>query len=263
MRVAVSGKGGVGKTLVAGGLAAFLAKKGFKVLAIDADPSPNLALTLGLKILGGLEPLAQDEELIRAKTSTGYPGVYHLSFRVDDVIENYAVKTPLGVDLLVMGTVKSAGEGCTCPANAFVRALTGHLMIRKGEAIVMDMGAGLEHLGRGTAKHMDCMLTISEPSIKSLETARKIHELSLELGIKKVFLVGNKISGAKDERTILGFAEEHGMRVMGLIPYDQKVVEAEREGKSPLIEKIGRALEAIEELGKKVIMEVTSPDRKG
>ncbi len=256
MKIAVSGKGGVGKTLIAGGIAAYLAKKGYKVLAIDADPSPNLALMLGLTPTQAarLKPISEDRELIRRKTYTGYPGVYRIHFRVDDIVEGYAVKTPLGVNLLVMGTVKGAEEGCTCPANALIRALMRHLVVDRGEAVVMDMEAGVEHLGRGTAKHVDRMLIVSEPNYRSLSTAVKIYELARSLGIPSVELVGNKVSSRSDEETIERFCTEAGIPLLGMVPFDEAVLEAERKGITPLLLGEGsKAVASIEKLIEKLI----------
>ena len=172
VKIAVSGKGGVGKTLVAGVLAGFFAKKKLKVLAIDADPSPNLALTLGIPIdkARKIIPVSENVKLIESKTKTNFEGVYRLSFSVNDVIKDFSVKSPSNVNLLVMGTVKSAGSGCTCPANTVVRALLRHLFLERNEVVVMDMEAGVEHLGRGTAKRMDTMLIVSESSFKSIDS---------------------------------------------------------------------------------------------
>ncbi|RLF09788.1 MAG: cobyrinic acid a,c-diamide synthase [Thermoprotei archaeon] len=256
MKVAVSGKGGVGKTLIAGGLAASLVKRGFKVLAIDADPSPNLALMLGLKASEAvkIKPISEDKDLIQRKTYTGYPGIYRLQFRVDDIVEEYAVDTPLGVSLLVMGTVKGAEGGCTCPANALLRVLMRHLVVERGEAVVMDMEAGVEHLGRGTAKHVDYMLIVSEPSYRSLSTALKIHELSKSLGIPNIQAVGNKVSGPGDEAAIRKFFSEAGIPLIGLIPFDEAVVEAERAGSTPLLlSNKSRAVASIEALAEKLV----------
>jgi CO dehydrogenase maturation factor len=235
LKVAVAGKGGVGKTLVAGALAYFLTEKGFKVLAIDADSSPNLALTLGISAEQALKivPISENQELIRAKTGTPYPGVYRLSFTVDDIVRDFAVKSPFNINLLVMGTIRAAGEGCTCTANALVRSLLRHLIVERDEAVVMDMEAGVEHMGRGTAKHMDTMLIITDSSLKSLETAKKIRTLATEAGIKRIFLVGNKIGEKDEENAIKQFASGNDLVLLDLIPYDEQISKADRKGETP------------------------------
>lgn len=236
VKIAVSGKGGVGKTLVAGVLAVFFAKKNLKVLAIDADPSPNLALTLGIptdqarKII----PVSENAKLIESKTKTDFAGVYRLSFSVDDIIKDFSVKSPYGVNLLVMGTVRSAGSGCTCSANAVVRALLRHLLLERNEVVVMDMEAGVEHLGRGTAKHMDTMLIVSDSSFKSLETAKKIYALATEMGVKEVFLIGNKVASTYEGELIKRFTAKNGIPLLGLIPYDKSIRKADMQGETPL-----------------------------
>jgi CO dehydrogenase maturation factor len=236
LKVAVAGKGGVGKTLVAGALAYFLTEKGFKVLAIDADSSPNLALTLGISADQALKivPISENQELIRAKTETPYPGVYRLSFTVDDVVRDFAVKSPFNINLLVMGTIRAAGEGCTCTANALVRSLLRHLIVERNEAVVMDMEAGVEHMGRGTAKHVDTMLIITDSSLKSMETAKKVHTLATQAGIKRIFLVGNKIAEKDEENAIKQFASGNNLVLLDLIPYDEQILKADRKGETPL-----------------------------
>jgi CO dehydrogenase maturation factor len=236
LKVAVAGKGGVGKTLVAGALAYFLTEKGFKVLAIDADSSPNLALTLGISADQALKivPISENQELIRAKTETPYPGVYRLSFTVDDVVRDFAVKSPFNINLLVMGTIRAAGEGCTCTANALVRSLLRHLIVERNEAVVMDMEAGVEHMGRGTAKHVDTMLIITDSSLKSMETAKKVHTLATQVGIKRIFLVGNKIAEKDEENAIKQFASGNNLVLLDLIPYDEQILKADRKGETPL-----------------------------
>ena len=261
MKIAVSGKGGVGKTLVAGVLAEFLVRSGFKVLAIDADPAPNLALTLGIPLAESnkIVPISENKELIESKTNTGFEGVYHLSFTVDDVIEKFALKSPYGVNLLVMGTVRSAGQGCTCPANAVIRAIVRHLLVARDEAVVMDMEAGVEHMGRGTAKHVDTMLIVADPSVKALETAKRIYRLSNETGLKRIFLVGNKAANAKGEQTIKGFATGNRIPLLGLIPFDDMVLKADMLGETPLkYADDTQSLAAIHRLGEKLLEEATS-----
>ncbi|MEM2937248.1 MAG: P-loop NTPase [Candidatus Bathyarchaeia archaeon] len=256
MKVAVSGKGGVGKTLIAAGLAYFLAKKGYKTIAIDADPSPNLALTLGLhpeearKIL----PISENKELVESKTGTGYGGVYRLTFTVDDIVSDYSVRTPFGVNLIVMGTVRSMGSGCTCPANAVVRSLLRHLVVERGEAVVLDMEAGVEHMGRGTAQHVDSMLVVVNANVKSLETAKSIHELGVKAGMKNISLVGNKIESDVQKEVVEKFAEENGLKVLGYVPFDSKVVEAEMLGETPLRYGDSEALKAIERLCERLLL---------
>src|SRR4030043_985437 len=192
MKIAVSGKGGVGKTLIAGGLARGFAERGLKTMAIDADSSPNLALTLGLppEEARRIVPISENKELVESKTGTGYSGVFRLSFTVDDVVRDYAVATPFGVNLIVMGTVQSMGSGCMCAPNAVVRAMLRHLMVERNEAVVLDLEAGVEHIGRGTAKAVDVLLIVADSNLKSLEIAKHIHEMTTAAEMKHVYLVG-------------------------------------------------------------------------
>jgi len=244
----------VGKTLIAGGLAYFFANKGLRTIAIDADPSPNLALTLGLPIEKArrIMPISENKELIESKTDTGFSGVLRLSFTVDDIVREYSVRTPFGVNLIVMGTVKSMGSGCTCPANAVVRALLRHLVVERDEAVVVDMEAGVEHLGRGTAQHVDTMLIVADANMKSLETAKQIHTLAASAGMKRLFLVGNKIGDEAQAEIVKDFAAKNGLVVLDFVPFDQKVVEAEMRGETPLKYREFKALRAIEKLGDKL-----------
>jgi CO dehydrogenase maturation factor len=261
MKIAVSGKGGVGKTLVAGVLAEFLARSGFKVLAIDADPAPNLAMTLGIPLAESnkIVPISENKELIESKTNTGFEGVYHLSFTVDDIIEKFAVESPYDVNLLVMGTVKSAGQGCTCPANAVIRALLRHLLVARDEAVVMDMEAGVEHMGRGTAKHVDTMLIVADPGMKALETAKRIYRLANEAGLKRIFLVGNKVASKKGEQSIKEFATHNRIPVLELIPFDDMLLKADMLGETPLrYADDSKSLAAIRTLSEKLLEEATS-----
>lgn len=257
VKIAVSGKGGVGKTLIAGGLAHSFADKGLKTVAIDADPSPNLAITLGMPIdeARRILPISENKELIESKTKTEYPGVYRLTFTVEDIIRDFSVSTPLGVRLIVMGTVKSAGSGCTCPANSVVRTLLRHLIVEQNEAAILDMEAGIEHLGRGTAQHVDTMLVVSDANMKALEIARHINDLATRAGIKQTLLVGNKIADENQQESIRRFAEKNSLSILDFVPYDEKVMEAEMRGETPLRYIETDSVQAIRVLSEKLASE--------
>jgi CO dehydrogenase maturation factor len=250
MKVAVSGKGGVGKTLLAGGLARGFAERGLKTIAIDADSSPNLALTLGLSAEEArkIVPISENKELVESKTGTGYSGVYRLSFTVDDVVRDYAVGTPLGVNLIVMGTVKAMESGCMCAPNAVIRALLRHLIVERNEAVVLDLEAGVEHIGRGTARQVDDLLIVADSNLKSLEIAKHIYDLAVNAGMKHLYLVGNRVMNEAQEEAIKGFAEKNGLPVMALIPFDAKVTEADMIGETPLKHKEIEAVKAIDNI---------------
>ncbi|HKZ93721.1 MAG TPA: AAA family ATPase [Candidatus Bathyarchaeia archaeon] len=256
MKIAVAGKGGVGKTLIAGVLAEFFARKGFTVLAIDADPTPNLALTLGLSVeeASKIVPISENTPLIESKTQSSIPGVYNLAFSVDDIVEQFSVKTPYNVNLLIMGTVKSAGAGCMCPANTVIRALLHHLIVKRKEAVVTDMEAGLEHMGRGTAEHVETMLTVTDSSRKSLETAKKLFDLAKQVGIKECFIVGNKVTNQPEGEHIENFARSSGMQTLGLVPFDVTVLKADMQGQTPLkYADESMAVATIREIGTKLL----------
>jgi CO dehydrogenase maturation factor len=254
VKIAVCGKGGVGKTLIAGGLAYSFAKEGLKTIAIDADPSPNLALTLGMspeeasKIL----PISENKELIESKTATDYSGVYKLSFTVDDIVRKYSVQTPFSVNLIVMGTVKSMGSGCTCPANAVVRSLLRHLVVERDEAVILDMEAGVEHMGRGTAKHVDTLLIVADANVKALETAKRIRNLASKTDIKQIFLIANKIANNIQKETVERFAKKNDLQILDFVSYDPKVIEAEMQGETPLKYEDSIAMQVIRKLHTKL-----------
>ena len=253
MKIAVSGKGGVGKTLIAAGLACYFAGKKRKVIAIDADSSPNLGITLGLSAerMREIIPLSENKQLIEEKTGTEYSGVYRLHFKVDDVIKDYALKTPLGPDLIVMGSVRSMGGGCACAANSLVRNLLQHLIVERNEVVVMDMEAGVEHLGRGTAEHVDTLLIVTDASRKSLETARSITNLARG-HIPQIHLIANRITGTFLANEVDAFSRDLGIGLLGIIPYDQAIADAEVRGQSPLTIPESPALSAITKLGKDI-----------
>ena len=260
MKIAVSGKGGVGKTLVSGTLAGYFAKKGFKVMAIDADPSPNLALTLGIPIeqANKIVPISENAELLNSKTRTDYPGVFKLHFTVDDIIEENGMKSPYGVNLLVMGTIKSAGGGCACGANAVIRELLRHMIVERDEIVVVDMEAGVEHMGRGTASQVDIMLIVVDSSRKSLEIAKKLSGFAHEAGIKNVLIVGNRVRDPEEKELITDFTTKNGLQLLALIPYDDTVVKADRVGEAPLkYAETSEGVKAIQSIGEQLLQNNT------
>ena len=250
MKIAVSGKGGVGKTLIAAGLARGFAERGLKTMAIDADSSPNLALTLGLSAEEArkIVPISENKELVESKTGTGYSGVYRLSFTVDDVVRDYSVSTPFDVNLIVMGTVRSMGSGCMCAPNAVVRALLRHLIVERNEAVILDMEAGVEHIGRGTAQRVDALLVVADANLKSLEIAKHIHDLATNAGMKQIFLIGNRVMDSTQKEAIRSFAEKNSLPILTYVPFDQKIIETEMRGETPLKHKEIKAVQAIDSI---------------
>jgi len=217
MKIAISGKGGVGKTTISAGIARYFAGLGKNVLAVDADPNANLGLTLGFKKIP--PALIEMQELIdeRMESKKGGSGTYfRLNPRVDDIPEKYSVNEG-GIRLIAMGGMKKGGSGCACPENAFIKALISHLILRTDEVVVMDMEAGLEHFGRGTAQGVDLLLVVVEPDRNSTDTAGKIQKLAGQIGIKGVSIVANKIRDEEDEKFIR--KELDKLKIIGYIPY--------------------------------------------
>ncbi|MDR1993740.1 MAG: cobyrinic acid a,c-diamide synthase [Nitrososphaerota archaeon] len=250
MKIAVAGKGGVGKTLIAGGIACGFAVRGLKTIGIDADSSPNLGLTLGLSAeeTRKIVPISDNQPLIETKTSTGYGGVYNLHFSVDDIVKQYSIPTPLGVNLIVMGTVRTMGAGCMCAPTAVIRALLRHLVVEVNEAVVMDLEAGVEHIGRGTSRHVDDLLIVADSNMKSLEIAKHIYELAVSAGMKSLHLVGNRVMNDVQRETIQTFADQNGIHVLSYVPWDQNVIESDMLGVTPLKNKNVQAVKAIDDV---------------
>ena len=240
MKIAIAGKGGVGKTFVSGTLARLLAQAGYSVLVIDADPNINTASSIGIsaEVAEKIVPLSDNDDLILEKTGVApgksYGQIFRLTPTVNDIVEDFGVVGPDGVKLLVMGTVKGGDTGCMCPSNALIRVLIQHLLIQRKEVLVMDMVAGLEHLGRGTARRMDAMLVVVEPRMKSIDTVRRIISLAADIEIKEVLAVGNKIRNATERTFIEGKLKELEIPIVAYIPYDDSVAESDMLGKAPI-----------------------------
>ena len=232
MKLAVTGKGGVGKTTLAALLAQTYADMGRDVLAVDADPSPCLAGALGFpdKLRSKLQPVSEMDLLIEERTgakpgTTG--GFFTLNPRVDDIPERFSVSYR-NVRLLEMGSVDIGGSGCICPESAMLKTLFTHLLFRKDEVLMLDMYAGVEHLGRATVDFVDAMLIVVEPTRRSLGTASQIKKLAHDIGLKRLWLVGNKVRN--DEEADFLKAETPDLPVLGMLPADLAVQEADRLG---------------------------------
>jgi CO dehydrogenase maturation factor len=233
VKLAVSGKGGVGKTTIVAGLARVFADRGQKVLAIDADPASNLASALGFRPDQRLTPISAMKELIEERTESkagSMGGFFKLNPRVEDLPEKYSLLKD-GIRFMVMGTVQKGGGGCVCPENVMVRTLVSHLLLYRDEVVILDMEAGVEHLGRATAQAVDQLLIVVEPGRRSLEVARKIHQLAADIGVKHIGLVGNKIRKQTDREFLLEQMPE--IPFLGFLFYDPKIMEADLTGDPP------------------------------
>jgi CO dehydrogenase maturation factor len=238
MKLAVSGKGGVGKSTLAAALALLMARRGWKVLALDADPDANLAATLGLPEVkrNQIIPISRQVDLIEKRTGAKvkqYGQLFKLNPEVSDIADSYATLHE-GVSLLVLGAVEQGGSGCACPENVLIRALVTDLILYKNEALVMDMEAGIEHLGRATANGVDAMMVVIEPGLQSIECARRIEKLSRDIGVRNIHFVANKVNGNQDEAFIeKAFPERH---LLGMIPYCESIRQNDWNGRSVLDE---------------------------
>lgn len=234
-KLAITGKGGVGKTTLASVLARLYAAEGHTVLAIDADPDANLGAALGIpgEELRRITPIAQLEELIQERTGSSpgsIGGFFKLNPKVDDIPDRFSVAKD-GVKLLVLGTVKKGGSGCICPESTLLKSLLTHLLLRSDEMVILDMEAGIEHLGRGTASAVDAFISVVEPGMRSIDTAQAIRKLAEDIGIKKCYVVGNKITDDADRQFITDNLPD--FTVLGFISQNPKIAEADRKGVSP------------------------------
>lgn len=256
-KIAVSGKGGVGKTTWAALLAGAYAARGDRVLAIDADPSPNLANALGYpaELAREIVPIAEMEDLIYERTGAQkgtVGGYFKLNPRVDDIPERFSAEHD-GIRLLQLGAVQHGGAGCICPESTLLKALVTHLLLARNEAIILDMYAGVEHLGRGTSQAVDAFLIVVEPSARSLQTARQIVSLARDIRIPHLFLVANRVRSQDDRAFISAHAPE--LPLLGVLAEDNAVLEADRLGvpvyrHAPrLLEEAQRVVQELDKIG--------------
>jgi CO dehydrogenase maturation factor len=251
MKIAISGKGGVGKTTLSAFIIKTFSDRGHKVLAIDADPDANLASALGFENTESVIPISEMKDLIGERTESK-PGTYGTFFKLNPHVSDLPEKLSLkkeNIRLMVMGGVKKGGGGCICPESVMLKTLISHLILARDEVVVLDMEAGIEHLGRGTASAVDKLMVVVEPGKRSIETANHIKDLARDIGLKNIALVGNKIRGDQD----IEFLKQQlpGFTFLGFLPYDNQIIEADLEGKAPfekeqaLAEKVGRIVDGL------------------
>ena len=231
MKIAISGKGGVGKTTIAGVLARILAQNNQRVLALDGDSNPNLAHTLGIPREQISQLPAVPMGLTEWKEDANGLAYVHLRQPVSQFIADYGIPAPDGVQLILTGEVEKASAGCRCEAHAVARGITGHL-VAEADVAVLDMEAGLEHLGRGTTEHVDILLIVTEPYYRALEAAVRIRDLALQLELPHIFVVANRVRSLQEENAIRQFCEGRTMELAGVIPFDDAIVAAELQGQS-------------------------------
>lgn len=235
-KIAITGKGGVGKSFITAALALLTAQKGTQVLAIDADPDANLASALGIPLEAqkGIVTIARHKKLIEERTGAKvqqYGQIFKLNPEVKDIADTYAYHHR-GIDLVVLGAIASGGSGCACPENVLLQALVQDLILHRGEVLFMDMEPGIEHLGRATARGVTSFVVVVEPGVRSLESHRRIAAMAADIGIEQVRVIANKIRNAGDAEMIqdaLGEAE-----ILGFIPYSEAIMANDRDGKSAI-----------------------------
>ena len=265
LKIAVAGKGGVGKTTVAGTLARLLGRDGLKILAVDADPSYTLWSALGIpeEVAKQIVPLTENETLVEERLQIegagSYKGFFKLNPRVDDLAEKFAIEGPDNVSLLVAGTVEIGGSGCMCPSATLLKTLMRHLILGTDEAFVMDMDAGVENLGRGTTMGMDALLVVAEPGRRSLDILGKIKKLAQDIDVGRVFAVGNKVDTPEDEEMIREWVKREGIPLLGIVPLDDTIKQADRKGLAPLdLDPDSPGMLAILEIKNRLIEETNS-----
>ncbi|MFH1854743.1 MAG: AAA family ATPase [Candidatus Omnitrophota bacterium] len=250
MKIAVTGKGGSGKTSIAAGLAFIFRNQGRKIIAIDADPDANLSTALGFPDTERPVAISELKKLILERT--GEVGAFFkLNPKVEDIPDKFS-KERNGIRLIEMGTVKKGGAGCVCPESAFLKALLSHIVINRDEVVIVDMEAGVEHLGRGTAQSVEKFIIVVEPNKTSIDTAARIKSLAENLKIKEVSAIANKIRSEGD-KVFIG-ENLKGLRVEGFIKLDESLLDS--RGILPEDSKFLKDLEEIALTKKSVVTKV-------
>jgi len=256
MKIALTGKGGVGKTTLSAILSYLYSAEGKRVISVDADPDANLGAALGISTadVEKIRPIAEMTDLIAERTGAkpgGMGGMFRLNPRVEDIPEEFGYRID-GITMLIMGKSKEAASGCYCPENVFLRRLLSHLIVQRDEIVIIDMEAGIEHLTRGTSESVDAFIVVVEPGQRSLQTAHSVMHMAGSIGIRKVFVVGNKIRNDAD----IDFIQKAvpGMEFLGAMKFSECVMDADIYGRSPYhhcpetVEEVKRIRASIEKL---------------
>lgn len=254
LKLAIGGKGGVGKTTITSLIARSIAalNKETKVIAIDADPVANLAAGLGIDESTPITPVSELSDLIAERTGATpgtMGGFFTLNPKVDDIPDRFSLEKD-GVKLLVMGTIQQGGSGCICPEATILKALMNHLVLARNEVVVMDMEAGVEHLGRATSGSVDALIVVVNPGKRSRVAADKIRKLGRDIGIKNVVVLANRVRNEEDKKLIQDSMPDY--EILGFIPEMDEISGADRDGTRPF-DDISQIPEALKEVTKKLI----------
>ena len=259
MKIALTGKGGVGKTTISASLSRYFADQGYNVLTVDADPDANLGLALGMseEMIASIVPISEMKDMIEERTAadTGsFGSMFKMNPEVADIPDRYA-KEFNGVKLLTMGTVDTGGSGCVCPEHVLLKMLMSHLVLYQKDVVIME--AGIEHLGRGTAGAVDAFIVVVEPGVRSIQTYHKVKSMATDIGVKQVYVIGNKI---RNDGDIAFLTEKIGAEnIIGFLNYRDAISESDRNNKSPYDDPVMK--EDIANLGKR-ILEIVQEKKK-